>query len=54
MVTLYLMLLVMVPVTAALAGWDFKALRWQWGVFWLTMSVVMQVLVVTSYDTFVA
>jgi hypothetical protein len=57
MQALYILVCCQVIVAALFAGWELKADgggNWKWGVFWLLVSIVSMVLVLTSYDTFVA
>ena len=54
MAWLYGMLLISVIWEAVVAGFDFHAGNWGWGLFWLGLSMVSMALVVSTYDTFVA
>lgn len=54
MAVLWLILCVAVIFEAMVAGWDFKYPgNLRWGIFWLSLSIVSFVLVITTRDVFV-
>lgn len=55
MPALYPMICVVCLMAAGMAGWEFKPPDHnnRWGVFWLVLSIVCMVLIVTTYDVFV-